>query len=93
MSEKDTAQSTLDTVGAQAREVVAQVEKVVIKNDADRAKATEMLSALSVMAKGIEEQRTDLVKPLNDTVKKINANAKKYSAPIDEAIAKIKRGI
>ena len=93
MSEKDTAQSTLDTVGAQALEVVAQVEKVVIKNDADRAKATEMLSALSVMAKGIEEQRTDLVKPLNDTVKKINANAKKYSAPIDEAIAKIKRGI
>lgn len=93
MSEINMTQSPLDTVGAQALEIVAQVEKVVIKNDKDRAEATEILSALAKMQKDIEEQRTDLVKPINDTVKKINANAKKYSAPIEDAIAKIKRGI
>lgn len=93
MLEQNITQSSLDTVGAQALEIVSKVDKVVIKNDDDRASATELLSALSKVSKDIEEQRTDLVKPLNDTVKKINANAKKYSAPIDDAISKIKRGI
>jgi hypothetical protein len=93
MTTQNNTQSDIDTVGAQALEVVALVDKVIIKNDEDRAKATELLSILSMNAKSIEEQRTDLVKPLNDTVKKINANAKKYSQPIDDAITKIKRGI
>lgn len=79
----------LDTVfigyQAQAVDILRFAESRVVGSDAEMKSATEDLSIIARLKKGIEEKRKEYVGPLIAHEKAINAQFKTISEPIDRA--------
>lgn len=58
---------------------------VVILSREDLSEATDLVKLIKTRARGIEDERTRLVKPFNDGVKRINARFKQMLEPLDSA--------
>ena len=69
----------------QAREILKYAESRIVGNDLEVKDATNDLSIISTLKKGIEEKRQEYVKPLNEYVKTINTTFKALSDPIEQA--------
>jgi hypothetical protein len=71
----------------------ALVSEIQIKDKETSLQADKLLRSCNEIEKEIENQRVNMVKPLNDIVKTINSKAKDVSAPVLEAKTEVKRKI
>ncbi|MCE9567643.1 MAG: hypothetical protein K8U57_37050 [Planctomycetes bacterium] len=63
---------------------------VVILSRGDLAEATDLVKLIKARHKLIEDERTNIVKPINDSVKRINDRFKAILTPLVEAESDIK---
>lgn len=75
------------------QEMKALVSEIQIKDKETSLQADKLLRSCNEIEKDIENQRVNMVKPLNDIVKTINSKAKDVSAPVLEAKTEVKRKI
>jgi len=69
----------------QAREILQYAEVRIVGNDIEVKDATNDLSIIRALKKGVEEKRQEWVKPLNGHVKAVNAAFKMLFDPLDQA--------
>ncbi len=72
-------------ISSDADNLVAQTERMEIKNDEDLGKAGDLVKLITNRKKKSEEARTALVKPLNDHVKFINDQFRPVNTKLDDA--------
>lgn len=72
------------------KELTEYAEKAEIVSGNDAEKAGMQLYAISELKKAVEDQRTEITKPLNLSLKSINAFFKKFSTPLEEIDEKIR---
>lgn len=96
------AKEVLESTGNLVEVVVAQPKAYATSNIVEEANAMivdsafmfeecgEQLKLLTTMDREIEEQRKELVKPINESKEKIQAFFKKHSDPVQKAIAILK---
>lgn len=74
--------SKLDPLKVQAAMIAKPAMSLKVTDDESQSKATVMLKDIKGCLNAIEDQRTNLVKPLNDWVKQVNSYAKEISTPL-----------
>ena len=69
----------------QAQEILAHAKADVVSTPAEEKAATNDLSIISMLKKGIEEKRQEYVRPINEHVKAVNTAFKLLTDPIEQA--------
>ncbi len=75
----------LDNLTKEVNEIVAHVESMEVASPEDMEKAADVLKYIKTKINAIEENRKELVQPLNEHVKMINARFKAYTTPLSSA--------
>ena len=86
------AQNAVDT-GLKQLERIQRATVVTIKDDVGYATAGEALRQVKALIEQAEDERTNIVKPINDGVKRINEFFKKLTAPAKAYEAELKIGL